>query len=210
MTFVLDRSGSMQDTASDTIGGYNKFLADQKALPGDCQMSLAQFDHEYEVRYEGKLLKDVPDLTSQTYVPRGQTALLDAVGRTINRTGERLGAMPEADRPEHVVFVIITDGLENHSREFTKAQIKEMIEHQTNAYKWHFVYLGANQDAFAEACAMGIKAANALGTAQNTVGISRYYDALHTNARKLRGGEEKTMGFVDIQREAQKEAGAVS
>jgi hypothetical protein len=93
--------------------------------------------------------------------PRGNTALLDAVGRAIVETGERLRALPENERPGLVVFVIVTDGQENSSREYTKARVKEMIEHQQNVYKWQFTYLGANQDAFAEAGGMGIRLAGA-------------------------------------------------
>lgn len=105
-------------------------------------------------------------------VPRGSTALLDAVGRAINETGERLAKMPEAERPGLVVFVVMTDGLENSSREFTKSHIKQMIEHQQSVYKWQFTFLGANQDAFAEGGAMGVAAAGIANFAVDKVAVA--------------------------------------
>jgi hypothetical protein len=105
-------------------------------------------------------------------VPRGSTALLDAVGRAINETGERLAKMPEAERPGLVVFVVMTDGPENSSREFTKSHIKQMIEHQQSVYKWQFTFLGANQDAFAEGGAMGVAAAGIANFAVDKVAVA--------------------------------------
>jgi hypothetical protein len=114
-----------------------------------------QFDTEYEFVHRAKPIEGVPEYV---LTPRGGTALLDAVGRAINETGERLAAMPEAHRPGLVVFVVMTDGEENSSREFSKSQIKEKISHQQDKYGWQFVFLGANQDAFAEAGSMGMQA----------------------------------------------------
>src|SRR5262249_53284967 len=119
---------------------------------------LVQFDTVYEFVHNAIPLRTVPQCTLE---PRGNTALLDAVGRAIVETGERLRALPEEERPGLVVFVVVTDGQENSSKEYTKARVREMIEHQQNVYKWQFVYLGANQDAFAEAGGMGIKLAGA-------------------------------------------------
>jgi hypothetical protein len=153
LTVVLDRSGSMHACRSDAEGGLNSFIARQKELPGECTFTLVQFDTVYEFVHKAIPLRTVPHCHLE---PRGNTALLDAVGRAIVETGERLRTLPEADRPGLVVFVIITDGQENSSREYTKARVREMIEHQQNVYKWQFTYLGANQDAFAEAGSMGI------------------------------------------------------
>ena len=120
--------------------------------------TLVQFDHEYQFVHRGIPIRTVPHCQ---LVPRGNTALLDAVGRAIVETGERLSKMNEADRPALVVVVIITDGQENASKEFSRTKIKEMISHQQSAYKWQFTYLGANQDAFAEAGSLGIQGAAA-------------------------------------------------
>ena len=153
VTVVLDRSGSMASCRDDAEGGLNTFIEEQKKHPGETLFTLVQFDTEYEFVHKGKPIREVGPCQ---LVPRGMTALLDAVGRAIAETGERLAAMPEPDRPGLVVFVIVTDGQENSSKEYTKPQIKEMIERQQNDYKWQFSFLGANQDAFAEAGGIGI------------------------------------------------------
>jgi hypothetical protein len=157
---VLDRSGSMQACKGDAEGGLNSFVEDQKKRPGRANFTLVQFDTEYEFVHRGVPISQVPPFT---LVPRGWTALLDAVGRAIIETGDRLAKTPEAQRPGLVALVIITDGLENSSKEFDKEQIKQLIQHQTEVYKWQFTFLGANQDAFAAAGGIGItadKAAN--------------------------------------------------
>ena len=155
ITLVVDRSGSMQAIRLDAEGGVNAFIAEQAKEPGEALLTLVQFDTEYEFVHRGAPIRQVPEYQ---LVPRGMTALLDAVGRAINETGERLAKMDEADRPGLVVFVVMTDGEENSSKEFSKAQIKQMIQHQQEKYQWHFTFLGANQDAFAEAAAIGVYA----------------------------------------------------
>lgn len=159
ITIVLDRSGSMASVTDDTIGGFNTFLEDQKKQKGTtASITLYQFDHEFETLINAADVKSANKLTKGTYIPRGSTALLDAVGRAINETGKRLSDTPEKERAGKVIFVIITDGYENASKEFKKPQIKEMIQHQTEKYNWQFLYLGADQDSFAEAASYGISA----------------------------------------------------
>ena len=153
ITVVMDRSGSMQSRRTDAEGGLNAFIEKQKTEPGEAVFTLVQFDNVYEFVHTAVPIKSVPPYT---LVPRGgSTALLDAVGRAINETVHRLAKMNEADRPGLVIFVIITDGEENSSKEFKKAQIKAMIQHQTAVYGWQFTFLGANQDAFAEGGGIG-------------------------------------------------------
>ena len=139
---ILDRSGSMETCRDDTIGGFNAFLREQQAEGGT--LTLILFDHEYQVLYERKPIQDVAPLTSETFVPRGSTALLDAIGKTIKNTTSNIPTV-----------VILTDGQENSSHEYTKAHIKDLIDQKTRD-GWTFVYLGANQDAFAEAGQLGI------------------------------------------------------
>ena len=153
ITMVIDRSGSMQSIRTDAEGGINSFIEQQKQEPGETLLTLVQFDTEYEFVHSGVPVKQIPAFT---LVPRGSTALLDAVGRAINETGARLAAMAESQRPALVVFVIVTDGAENSSREFTRDQIRTMVEHQQSVYKWQFTFLAANQDAFAAGGSMGI------------------------------------------------------
>lgn len=153
VTVILDRSGSMESCRVEAENGVNHFIEEQKKQDGECVFSLAQFDNEYELFHDAVPIADVPKFY---LVPRGMTALLDAVGRTINETGDRLSKMPEDQRPGLVVVLIVTDGMENSSKEFTKARVKEMIERQQNEYQWKFSFLGANQDAFGEAASLGI------------------------------------------------------
>ena len=156
ITLVVDRSGSMAQVREDAEGGVNSFIEQQAKEPGEALLTLVQFDTEYEFLHKGVPISQVP---KYELVPRGMTALLDAVGRAINETGERLAKMNEQDRPGLVVFVVMTDGQENSSKEFSKTDIKAMIQRQQDTYHWHFTFLGANQDAFAEAGGMGIAAA---------------------------------------------------
>jgi Mg-chelatase subunit ChlD len=162
ITVVLDRSGSMEQIKSDAIGAFNEFLSDQKHRPGECHLALVQFDHEYEVVYGGQPIANVPRLTTETYKPRGSTALLDAIGRTIDATGARLSALSEAERPDQVVLVILTDGLENASTDYSRERVFAMIQTQRDIYGWTFLFLAANQDAIAVGGAMGIGAAHSL------------------------------------------------
>ena len=194
---VLDRSGSMSLCADDTVGGFNAFVAEQKKAEGEATMTLTQFDTEYEIVYDFKNIQDVPKLT---FVPRGNTALLDAIGRTIQTVGHSLELKPEAERPEKVIFVIITDGKENSSREFKKDQINQLIKTQTDVYKWEFVYLGANQDAVQEGSALGVLLTNALTFDTRTT--RQIYDALSENVRNLRasGSARKSMEWTEQQR----------
>lgn len=162
ITILLDRSGSMESVKDETISGYNAFIKEQKEAGDNASLTLVQFDSQgIDTLQECTPIQAVPNLNTDTFQPRGMTPLLDALGRTIESAGKSLAAIPEASRPDKVVFVIITDGQENASHSFSKGRIKEMIEHQTNAYKWQFVYLGANQDAFTEAGDIGIAAAAA-------------------------------------------------
>ena len=148
---VLDRSGSMKKSAAEAIGGFNRVVEDQKKSPGTTLLTLAQFDDEYELIHDALDVQKVEALTDKTYVPRGWTALLDAMGRTIVSIGEKLAALPEEQRPAKVTIVTITDGEENASKEYTHAQIKDMIKQQENIYSWEFVFLGSEPKAVADA-----------------------------------------------------------
>ena len=147
--FILDRSGSMEACIDDTIGGFNAFVRDQVPFGGT--LTLVLFDHEYTPVYTCKPIAEVEPLTRETFKPRGATALLDAIGRAVKEV--RTQTIP--------TVVILTDGQENSSREYTKAHVKDLIEErQRNG--WTFVYLGANQDAFAEAGSIGIAPATTM------------------------------------------------
>jgi len=155
---VIDKSGSMGAVTKDSISGFNEFLKQQKKLPGNAKFTLVLFDTNYKVVCDGVNIEDAESLTEKTYQPSGLTALLDAVGKTIDSVGERLSS--SSDKPDKVIVAILTDGEENASTEYKLETIKSKIEHQQNNYAWEFIYLGANQDSFLEAGKLGIKRSN--------------------------------------------------
>ncbi len=207
ITIVLDRSGSMGTVRMETITGYNHFLQAQRQVPGECSLTLVQFDSEgIDTLYNALPLRCVPNLSMETFVPRSMTPLYDALGKAITDTGERLRKMPEAQRPEKVIFVIITDGIENASHEFTQEKVFEMIRHQTDAYKWEFVYIGANQDAMKVGGGIGVRAANTLNYTANDEGTQALYASVGDNVAMYRMGTNATMSFSAEQREEQEKA----
>lgn len=194
ISMVLDRSGSMASCADDTRGGFNAFIEEQKKQPGEATLTLTQFDDVIETVHSGIPLRDVPTLR---FEPRGMTALLDAIGKAINTTGQWLSAKPEHERPEKVVFVILTDGHENASREFTRAKVFEMIRHQETNYRWQFVFLGANQDAIKAGADLGISAQSSM--TYDTRNTRQVYANLTSSVNALRS-TGKAVAFSDIDR----------
>jgi uncharacterized protein YegL len=158
IAFILDQSGSMQSIKAGTLEGVNAFLDQQKrenaAYP--VRLSLTLFSTKIEARHSSIPVTGVPSLSETTYRPDGGTALLDAIGFTIDSLGKRLADTPEAERPSKVIVAIMTDGEENSSRLFDWNQISEKIKHQTDVYKWEFLFMGANQDAIANASRINI------------------------------------------------------
>lgn len=156
LVFILDKSGSMSGLEKDTIGGYNSMLAKQRDVEGECLITTVLFDNEYELLHDRIEFNAVNAITEKDYQVGGSTALLDAIGRTINKIGNAQKHTAESYRAEKVMFVIITDGEENSSREYTAQKVKEMIEHQKTKYGWEFIFLGANIDAVKTAGSFGI------------------------------------------------------
>lgn len=159
IVLIVDRSGSMRKIAADMEGGISQFIRDQASAPGRATVTLRQFDTEHDEVFS---FADAASAPHYSLLPRGGTALLDAVGAGIAKTGEDLAAMSEDKRPGLVLVLIVTDGEENSSREYGKAAVKAAIERQENDYGWKFSYLGANQDSFAEAGSIGIPVAAAM------------------------------------------------
>jgi uncharacterized protein YegL len=159
---VIDRSGSMESLCKEAIGGFNTFLDQQKAFPGKAKLTLVLFDHEYLVPCDHVDIQNVRPLDESTYEPRGTTAMLDAIGRTIDDVGRRLATTPEAERPGKVIVTILTDGIENASKDYTQAKVSKMIAHQQEKYGWQFLFLAANQDAIANARDLSIGAQDAV------------------------------------------------
>jgi len=153
---ILDNSGSMESLTDDTIGGYNSFLKEQKEIDGEAVLTTVLFNTNYTLLHDRLDIKEVHPIARKDYVAGGGTALLDAMGKTINDIGLKLHNTAEPERPARVIVFIITDGEENSSKEYTFDKIKEMVTLQQDVYKWIFIFLGANMDAFSVGDSIGI------------------------------------------------------
>lgn len=182
---ILDRSGSMATIAPDAIGGYNTFLKDQQAIEGEARITTVLFDDQYLVLYGAKPLAEAQPLDALTFVPRGGTALMDAIGRTLQVEGARIAAEGWAEK---VIVCITTDGGENQSKEFTAPMVRELVT-QAEAKGWVFVFLAANQDAFATAAFYGMSGAHAQNFTANSAGMAGAYASISSTTRSLRTGE---------------------
>ena len=175
LVFVLDKSGSMSGFEQDTIGGYNSVLAENRKKEGNIYVTTVLFNHENSTLHNREPISKVKNLTLDDYSVGGNTALLDAVGITINKIRENR----KITKNNNVLFVIITDGEENSSRKYSRDKIKSMINSAEKEDKWDFIFLGANIDAIAEAGNIGIKSDNATGYVQDKAGYGKAYDAVN-------------------------------
>ena len=175
LVFVLDKSGSMSGFEQDTIGGYNSVLAENRKKEGNIYVTTVLFNHENSTLYNREPISKVKNLTLDDYSVGGNTALLDAVGITIDKIRENR----KITKNNNVLFVIITDGAENSSHEYSRNKIKSMINSAEKEDKWDFIFLGANIDAIAEAGNIGIKSDNATGYVQDKAGYGKAYDAVN-------------------------------
>ena len=207
ITVVLDRSGSMQCLKHEVVGAFNTFVDEQKKVEGEATFSLIQFDDRYEVNYEAIDIQSVKPLDEKTYVPRGMTALYDAVGKAIISTGKRFNNMDESERPEKIIFLIQTDGEENASQKHTLKNVKSMIEEQQEKYSWEFVFLGSNIDAVGVATDIGIQQDRAMKYANNAQGTSLAFMSVSENLSSFRRGEKHDMSYEEKDLDAQKKAG---
>ncbi len=204
ITVILDRTGSMEVIRDDTIGGFNAFLEGQKKLEEKATMTLVQFDSQdpYEVMYSFLDIAEAPRLTRKTYVPRASTPLLDAMGRGMNHLESRLAAMDTTDRPEKIVFVVVTDGHENASREFSRADILKMVErHKSRG--WQFVFLGADPTGFDEAGDLGVAYASRLKYHKSQRAVAEAYASLDDKLSAYRSGIAHCVSFDSSDRAAQ-------
>ena len=176
--FLLDRSGSMSGLEADTIGGFNSFIERQKELGGNALITTVLFDDRYEILWDGKNICDIK-LSSKEYYVRGSTALLDAIGKTILDVSYRISRKEKIERPNNVIFVITTDGMENSSKEFTYEKIKSLILHQQKLNNWSFIFLGANIDVIKEASELGIDKSNAYVFEASESGMKTMYNTIN-------------------------------
>lgn len=205
ITVLLDRSGSMETIQKDMEGAFNTFLKEHKANPST-RITLIQFDDrdDQDVVYQNVPVTVADQLTLR---PRGWTPLFDAFCKAIDNTGKRLANIPESDRPDQVLMVVITDGLENKSTHYTRKDVRDRVSHQKDAYKWQFVYLGANQDAIAEAATFGIDRNWAIQYKPSAIGTRSMGRALAANTVAYTSNSADTRGtamtgFTKGQRDA--------
>ncbi len=188
LVFILDRSGSMSGLESDTIGGFNALLEKQRKEPGECIVTTVLFDDKYELLHDRLPLKGVSPITDSEYFVRGSTALLDAIGRTIDKTVNVQKHTAEPEQASKVLFVIITDGMENSSREYRFDHVKKMVEHEQNQYGWEFLFLGANIDAIETASHFGIRHDRAVNYCPDGDGTQLNYSVLSKTISHVRAG----------------------
>ena len=177
MVFILDRSGSMSGMEGDTIGGFNSMIARQKQAEGEALVSTVLFSDDSFVLHDRVPLEKIGPMTANDYCPCGCTALIDAIGGAIRHIGTVHKYAREEDRPEHTIFVITTDGLENASRRYTSARVKDMVKHQQEKYGWEFLFLGANIDAVETASRIGISRDRAVNYKHDQRGTELNYEA---------------------------------
>jgi Mg-chelatase subunit ChlD len=195
ITFVMDRSSSMQAVKQETEQAFAGFLAEQRPVPGRVTVSLYEFDHEQATVYE---MTDLAATRLYRLVPRGNTALLDAIGRAVTRTGRQLAVLPEQERPGTVIVVVLTDGKENASTRWGLGAIRDLIERQQQLYSWTFVFLGADQDAIAVGNALWVSSDTCLSyTGEHTGAALR-----STSDMLTRGSATGYYGFTNDERHA--------
>lgn len=194
LIFVIDKSGSMSHLTNDTIEGFNGFVESQK---DDTKTTLTTvlFDTSWRVLHDGIDVYEVAPMTTKDYIAGGGTAMLDAIGETINRVQDRHDELGK-EKPDNVLFVITTDGEENSSRKFTKSQIEKMIKHQTNGHGWEFIFLGANMDAVKVAENIGISYDRAINYDWTSQGTDALYSTMAATACAVKSC---TLDDVDLQ-----------
>lgn len=189
---IVDRSGSMSSITDDAIGGFNEFLKGQKKESGEANFTLVLFDNEYLTPYVNTPINEVKELTRSTFVPRGTTALYDAVGRSIISAKERIKTLKESDKPEQVIIAILTDGGENASSEFTQDSVKKLIKESQDDSDWGFIFLAANQDATLSASNIGIGGQYTMNFAGTARGVTKAFDAMNQTVYAYRSGVDKS------------------
>ena len=183
---ILDRSGSMGRLVEDTIGGYNSFLEKQKQNSGKAEVTTILFDDQYEIIAESVDINEVKNLTSEEYFARGTTALLDAVGRTVTSTLGKMEKEKICPAKRKVLIMIMTDGLENASKEYRKSDVKKLIETTTKEFGWNYIFIGANIDSVSEAKSLGINAKHAANYSHDSSGVEKSFSMMDAAATEMR------------------------
>ena len=201
IVFILDRSGSMSGFEADTIGGFNATIEKQKEQDGKVYVSTVLFDNDSEVIHDRIDINEIKRMSRRDYQVRGCTALLDAIGGAIHHIGNiHKYARPE-DVPEHTIFIITTDGMENASQRYSSDKVKEMIKRQTEKYGWEFIFLAANIDAVETAENIGIRKERAANYRQTKDGVYRSYCAMSEAISTVRENRAKDMKLEEYLKE---------
>ena len=202
LVFILDKSGSMAGLEADTIGGYNAMLSKQKKAEGEAIVTTALFNQHYDLLHDRINIKGISPITEEDYEVGGTTALLDAIGFTIQKIVNVQKRTSDEERAEKVLFVITTDGMENASHEFTADKIKKMVQHQKEMYGWEFLFLGANIDAVTTAARFGIEEDFAVDYHADEVGTQLNYEAVNEAVSSIRSGKKIERNWKeDIERD---------
>lgn len=191
IVLILDSSGSMFTIKEATEKAVNDLIAEQKTIPGECKITFCSFDNEI-IEYQEAV--DINEFKNIVLTPRGWTGLYDAIGFTVTKVGKRLNAMEEATRPEKVIVIIATDGLENSSKEYKKDVISSMIEEQSKKYSWEFIYVGANQDAYAVGNSLNIT--NTVNYTADSKGVASVYSSISQQVLRSRGASSSAVPLV--------------
>ena len=203
ISVILDRTGSMQPIREDVVGGFNAFLAEQQAAPDPATFTLVQFDSQdpYEVLHADVDIAGVPPLRLDQYVPRASTPLYDAIGRGILELEAALARQPDGQRPERVIFVIVTDGAENASREFDRKRVASLIEAK-KALGWDFVFLSADMAAFEDAGRMGVELHTRLAFSKSKHGNDAAWAMTSKKIRERRAHGADAIAFSAEERQS--------
>jgi len=208
LVFILDKSGSMSGLEADTIGGYNSMLAKQQAVEGECHITSVLFDNNYELLHDRIDIRAVSPITEKEYQVGGSTALLDAIGRTIHKIGNAQRNTADDFRAEKVMFVIITDGEENSSREYSAEKVKVQIDRQKTKYGWEFIFLGANIDAVQTAGRFGIDADRAIDYVPDSAGTELNFKVMAEAVATFReSGVVEEAAFAPIRADVKRRGG---
>lgn len=209
LVFILDKSGSMGGLETDTIGGYNSMLEKQKAVDGECRITTALFDNHYELLHDRIDIRAVSPISEKEYFIGGSTALLDAIGQTIHKIENAQKHTTEAYRAEKVMFIIITDGEENASREYSSDRIKKLIEQKKNKNSWEFIFLGANIDSVETAGRYGISLDRVQNYHADSKGVNLNFRVMSNAVESYRTCAAVPENWKDeIQEDYKKEAGS--
>lgn len=198
IVFILDKSGSMAGLEEDTIGGFNAMLKKQQKAAGEAFVTTVLFDHRYELLHDRIDVKEVSPLTEKEYEVGGTTALLDAIGFSIQKMILVQKRADDNERATKVLFVITTDGMENASKEYTTDKIKQMVQYQKQEYGWDFLFLGANIDAISTAATYGIHEDFAVNYHADQEGTQLNFEALNEAVMDLRSGKSIDRNWKDV------------